>query len=380
MATSATYASATAEAVVDLAAIAHNTAVAAAHTDAALMAVVKADGFGHGMVSVARTALAAGATWLGVASRTEALQLRAAGVAAPVLTWLHGPDEDFEPVVEAGVDVSVASPVHLDAVASAAGRLGVPASVHLKIDTGLTRNGAAPYDWPDLVERAAKLEADGRLRVRGVWSHLATADEPGHPGVARQLADFEHAVALARSAGLEPELLHLANSAGIFAVPEAHFQLVRVGIALYGVEPVAGQRYGLRPAMTLRARVVNVKRVPAGTGVSYGHEYLTRTDTTVALVPLGYADGVPRRASNRAEVLLGGVRCPVAGRVAMDQFVVDVGDLPVRIGDEVVLFGGCPGMPTVDEWAAWADTNPHEVLTGIGPRVPRRYLPTGGQE
>lgn len=361
---------AVAEAVVDLDAVAHNTRLLAglAAPGAATMAVVKADGFGHGVLPVARTVLASGATWLGVTSIAEARQVRAAGIDAPMLAWLYGTGDDFGWAVGHGVDLSVSTPEHLAAMPPGA-------VVHLKVDTGLTRNGVAWTDWPDLVRRAADLERRGALRVRGIWSHLASADDPGNPSVPLQLERFEEALAVAAKAGLEPTLRHLANSAGIVDVPAAHYDLVRAGLALYGVEPIEGVVAGLRRAMTLRAVAVNVKRVPPGTGVSYLHQYVTDRDTTVVLVPAGYADGVPRLLSNRGAVAIGGVRCPIAGRVAMDQFVVDAGDLTVALGDEIVLFGPGDGAePTVEEWAAWAQTNPHEILTGIGARVPRRYV------
>ncbi len=368
-----------AEAIVDLDAVAHNTRLLSglAAPRAATMAVVKANGFGHGVLPVARTALASGASWLGVTSLAEARQLRDAGIDAPVLAWLYGTGDDFAWAARHGVDLSVSTPAHLDAMPP-----GV--TVHLKVDTGLTRNGVAWSDWPDLVRRAAELARQGTLRVRGVWSHLASADDPGNPSVPRQLERFEEALAVAAKAGLTPTLRHLANSAGIVDVPAAHYDLVRAGLALYGVEPIDGVVAGLRRAMTLRASAVNVKRVPPGTGVSYLHQYVTDRDTTVVLVPAGYADGVPRLLSNRGAVAIGGVRCPIAGRVAMDQFVVDAGDLDVALGDEIVLFGPGDGAePTVEEWAAWAQTNPHEILTGIGARVPRTYIgnvaaPPGG--
>ncbi|TDC82880.1 alanine racemase [Micromonospora sp. KC606] len=371
-------ATATAEAVVDLDAIARNTALLAGRTTARLMAVVKADGFGHGLVPVARTALAHGASWLGVTSCAEALQLRAAGVTAPILSWLHGHDEDFRAVVAAGVELSVASPEHLQAIAATGTCRTGPVAVHLKVDTGLSRNGAAIHDWPELVRWAGKLAADGQVEVRGVWSHLATADTPDRASVARQVRTFEEAIGYARAAGLDPALCHLANSAAILDLPGTHYDLVRAGVALYGIEPVPGRASGLRPAMTLRARAVLTKRVPPGTGVSYGYEYVTPRAGTLLLVPLGFADGVPRGAGGRAEVWFADGRHPIAGRIAMDQFVVDVGDLPARPGDEVVVFGpGDRGEPTVTDWARWAGTNPHEILTGIGGRVPRRYLPAG---
>jgi len=341
--------------------------------------VVKADAFGHGVLPVARTALAHGATWLGVTSVAEAMRIRAAGIDAPMLAWLYGFDEDFAPAIAADVELSVSSLPHLRGVAASAARANATARVHLKVDTGLTRNGVAFDEWPELVRAARDCERDGTIAVRGIWSHLAAADDPGNPSVDAQIAQFEAAHELARAAGLDPELRHLANSAGIVDVPGTHFDLVRAGIALYGVEPIEGISSGLRRAMTLRARAVNVKRVPKGTGVSYMHDYTTDRETTVVLVPLGYADGVPRKASNRGEVLVAGQRCPIAGRVAMDQFVVDAGDLPVQLGDELVLFGsGAGGEPTVEEWAGWAETNPHEILTGIGARVPRHYLPVRG--
>ncbi|WP_422774630.1 alanine racemase [Plantactinospora sp. WMMC1484] len=365
-----------AEAVVDLDAVAHNVRTLVGLTGAELLAVVKADAFGHGFLPVARTALAAGARWLGVTSRAEALTLRAADVEAPVLSWLHAEDEDFGPVVAAGIDLSVASVAHLRGVAAGAARVGVRADVHLKADTGLSRNGAAEGDWPELVRAARSLEAVGRIRVRGVWSHLAGGEVPDDPRDIAQLRRFGRALALARATGLTPDLVHLANSAALVGLPETHFDLVRAGIAVYGVEPLPARPAGLRPAMTLRSRVILTKRVAAGTGISYGHDYVTAAPTTLALVPVGYADGIPRAAAGAARVWIQGRRCPVAGRVTMDQIVVDVGDLPVRTGDEVLLFGpGDRGEPTVVDWAGWAGTNPHEIFTGIGARVGRRYQP-----
>ncbi|HYN93447.1 MAG TPA: alanine racemase [Pilimelia sp.] len=364
-------------ATVDTRAVTHNAGVLAAHGGGQLMAVVKADGFGHGAVPVARAALAGGAGWLGVATCAEALALRAAGIAAPTLAWLVRPGEDCRAAVAAGVDLAAGTPDQLVAAAAAGRAVGREAAVHLKVDTGLARNGAAPQDWPELVRWAGKLAAEGGLRVRAVWSHLACADEPGHPSVPAQLTVFDEAVAHARAAGLDP-VRHLANSAAALAVPAARYDLVRAGIGLYGVEPVRGRRFGLRPALTLTAPVVSVRRVPAGTPVSYGHQYVTRRATTLALVGLGYADGVPRAAGPCARVWLAGARHPVAGAVTMDSLVLDVGDAPVAVGDEAVLWGaGRWGEPTAADWAGWAGTNPHEILTGLGARTARRYLPTG---
>ncbi|MGA5300917.1 alanine racemase [Nucisporomicrobium flavum] len=364
-----------AEAVVDLDAIAHNAGVlAAASGPAGMMAVVKADGFGHGAAEVARTALRHGATWLGVASVPEALALRAQGFTEPLLLWLYPPTETFDEVLRAGIDVSVGGVEALEALADAADRTGTVATVHLKIDTGMSRGGAPVEEWMQLFTWARKFESAGLLRVRGLWSHLAGAEDPQSAHLRTQLHEFEVGRQTALTAGIDPPILHLANSAAGLQIPEARHDLLRAGIGLYGIEPVPGRSFGLRPAMTVRAQVLLTKRVPAGTGVSYGPDFFTDRETTLALVPLGFADGVPRQAAGRAEFLVHGVRCPVAGRVSMDQVVLDVGDLPVRAGEYAVMFGpGDGGEPTAAEWAAWAGTNPNDILTGIGARVSRRY-------
>ncbi|GAA4594730.1 alanine racemase [Actinoplanes octamycinicus] len=362
-------------AVVDLDAVRHNIRLLRrAAAGARVMAVVKANGFGHGSVEVAGAALAAGASWLGVTSLAEAIELRTAGIRAPILAWLHTPDDVLETALVSDLDLSVSAVRTLESLARAAGRLGRPAAVHLKADTGLSRGGATAGDWPHLLTVAAKLRAAGLITVRGVWSHLANAEDPDDPGLPRQLIAFGHARAEAAAAGLAGHLVHLANSAAVLQLPQARFDLVRPGIAVYGVEPVPGRSFGLRPAMTLESTVILTKRVGPGTGVSYGPDHVVARETTLALVPAGYADGVPRRVAGRAEVAVHGRRVPVVGRIAMDQIVLDVGDLPVRAGDRVVLFGpGDRGEPTVAEWAGWAETNPHEILTGIGPRVRRSY-------
>lgn len=368
-----------AEAFVDLGAIAHNTAVLAkAAGGARLMAVVKANGFGHGAAQVARTALENGASWLGVTSSAEALALRADGITAPVLLWMYPPAETFGKLLQAHVDISIGSVAALEAVAEAADRTGLVAEVHLKADTGLSRGGAVAAEWPQLLVWARKFELAGLLRVRSIWSHLANAESPGDPGLQRQLESFDHARGAAAAAGIEPPLVHLANSAAALHLPQARFDMVRAGIALYGIEPVPGRPTGLRPALTVRAQVLLTKRVPAGTGVSYGPDFVTDRETTLALVPLGFADGVPRQSAGRGCVAIHGVRCPIVGRVAMDQIVVDVGDLHTRPGDIAVMLGpGTHGEPAAAEWAEWAATNPHEILTGIGARLPRRYGPAG---
>jgi alanine racemase len=364
------------EAVVDLAAIAQNTRLFRDHTRAAMMAVVKAEGFGHGAVPVARTALEHGASWLGVSYIEEALALRAAGIEAPVLAWIHLPQEDFTAALTADIDLSVSTREHLDAIAHCAERAGVVASVHLKVDTGLHRNGACTTQWPALVAAAAQWERRGAVRVRGIWSHLVHPDEPMHATTGQQIERFDAAVREAEAAGLHAELRHLANSAAALAAPETHYDLVRLGIGLYGIEPVRDRSFGLRPAMELRGRVIATRGVGAGEGVAYGHAYTTERPTTLALLPVGYADGVPRGASGNAWITAAGERCPIAGWISMDQCVVDVGSLPVGVGQEMIVFGpGDHGEPTVVDWAGWAGTIAHEVLTGIGSRVPRRYIP-----
>ncbi|MGY1916087.1 alanine racemase [Blastococcus sp. SYSU DS0973] len=370
-----------AEVVVDLDAIAANTAVLRERVGRPLMAVVKADGYGHGLVPAARATLAGGADQLGVAVLDEALALRAAGITAPVLAWLHGPGADFSAALAADVEVSVNAAWGLAEVVAAARATGRTARLHLFVDTGLSREGAPMAEWPGLVDAAARAQGDGDVAVVGVWSHMAYADAPAHPTIAAQVRVFEEAIALARAAGLTEARCHLANSAATVALPGTWFDMVRPGIAVYGLDPLGGNAtdHGLRPAMTVRARVALTKRVAAGAGVSYGHTYATAAETTLALVPAGYADGVPRAGGNRAPVLAAGRQRTIAGRVCMDQFVVDVGDDPVAPGDEVVLWGpGSDGEPTAQQWADAVDTIHYELVTRIGGRFTRRYVGSAG--
>jgi alanine racemase len=371
------------QARIDLDAVRGNVRALRGHAASAeVMVVVKADGYGHGMLPVARAALDGGATWLGTAVLEEALALRAAGVGADrakVLCWLLTPGAELAPAVAADVDLSANAVWAVQQIGAAAAEAGREARLHLKIDSGLGRGGAAAADWADLVDAALKEQAAGRVRVVGLWSHLACADEPGHPSIAAQLAAFHAAVESAERAGVRPEVRHLANSAATVTLPDAHFDLVRPGIAAYGFSPVPqvgdSAAFGLRPAMTLAARLALTKRVPAGHGVSYGHTYVTQRPTTLGIVPVGYADGIPRTASNRGPMLVGGSRLPIAGRVCMDQVVLDLGDLDVSAGDEVLLFGpGDSGEPTVQEWADLIGTITYEIVTGIGARIPRVYL------
>jgi alanine racemase len=360
------------EARIDLGAVRDNVrALRRIVAPAQLMAVVKADAYGHGAVHVARAAVDAGAGWLGVADLSEALELREAGLTAPILAWLHAASTDFAPAIAAGVDVGVSSLDQLER-AGAAG----DAVVQLKLDTGLSRNGFAPAEAPAAFARAAELERAGRLRVRGIFSHLSNTSPADDDA---QLSLFTRLLDAAAEAGLDPELRHLAASEAAILRPDLRFDLVRTGIALYGLPAAEGMdahALGLRPVMEVSGTVAAVRRVPAGAGVSYGFTARTQRETTLALVPLGYADGIPRSASNRAEVLIGDRRCPVVGRIAMDQFLVDAGDAPVAVGDRVVLWGdGATGAPTVEEWAQWAGTIDYEIVARLGARVPRVPVP-----
>ena len=370
-----------AEVRVDLDAIRDNVATLRASTTAEVMAVVKADGYGHGMLPVARAALAGGATWLGGCTLGEALELRRGGITAPVLAWLLSPGLPLHEGVAADVDLNAADLAQLGELLAAARQAGRPARVHLKLDTGLARGGSTRDDWPGLLEAAAKAQADGELEVVGIWSHFANADSPGHESIDHQLAAFADGLAVAERYGIEPRYRHIANSAATLTRPDAHYDLVRPGIAVYGLSPLARDYpIGLRPAMTARARVALTKRVPAGQGVSYGHTYFTSRETTLAQVPLGYADGVPRHASNIGPVSLGGKTRTIAGRVCMDQFVLDCGDDPVAPGDVATLFGpGDDGAPTATDWADAIGTINYEIVTRFGsPRVPRVYDGTAG--
>ena len=345
-----------------------------------VMAVVKADAYGHGALRCARAALDAGATWLGTATPHEALALRAAGVTGPrIMCWLWTPGDPWAEGIEADLDMSVSDMWALEEVVEAARVTGRTARIQLKADTGLGRNGCQPADWPQLVDRALRAESDGLVKVTGLWSHFACADEPGHPSIGAQLDVFRMLLEHAEKAGAEPEVRHLANSPATLTLPETHFDLVRPGIAMYGVSPSpeigSSADLGLRPVMSLKAGIALVKQVPAGHGVSYGHHYVTERETRLGLVPLGYADGIPRHASGRGPVLVGDRVRMVAGRVAMDQFVVDLDGDAVLPGAEAVLFGpGDRGEPTAEDWAVAADTIAYEIVTRIGARVPRVYL------
>jgi alanine racemase len=360
------------EARIDLGALRSNIRVLrAAVSPAQTMVVVKADAYGHGAIEVARAAVDAGAEWLGVVEIPEGLALREAGITAPILTWLHGAGSDFEAAVAANIDIGISTMDQLER----AGATAEPATIQIKVDTGLSRNGIEQRLAAALFARAAELEREGRVSVRGLWSHLANAGGDEDRG---QLGRFEAALALAADAGLRPEVRHIAATAGALSFPESRQDLVRLGIGVYGLSPFddgSADVLGLRPVMELSAEIVSVKRVPAGSGVSYGMTYRTKAEANLALVPLGYADGIPRSASSAGPVSINGKRYTISGRVAMDQFVVDVGDDEVHVGDRAILFGdGDKGLPTADDWAAAAGTINYEIVTRLGPRVTRVFV------
>ncbi|RDI64428.1 alanine racemase [Nocardia pseudobrasiliensis] len=364
------------ETVVDLNAIAHNVRILREYAgDAAVMAVVKADGYNHGAVPVARAALAAGAAEVGVTNIEEALELRAAGITAPILSWLNTGDADYAAAVAADIEIGISSAAQLRTVERAARATGHTATVTLKVDTGMNRNGVSPTEYPEVLELLQRLVSEQVVRFRAIFSHLACADEPGHPSIDMQRDRFLEAIAAAKQYHLQPELVHLANSPATLTRPDLAFDMVRPGIAMYGLSPMPRvSDYGLRPAMTFRARVVLVKNIAAGEGVSYGHRWIAPRDTTVALIPAGYADGVPRALTGRIEVRVGEHIYPSVGTISMDQLVIDLGDNPagVRQGDTAVLFG--QDDPRAQQWADLLGTISYEIVCSPRGRVVRRYV------
>jgi alanine racemase len=373
-----------AEAVVDLGAIAHNVRVLREHAGAAqVMAVVKADGYGHGATPVARTALAAGAAELGVATVDEALALRADGITAPVLAWLHRPGIDFGPALLADVEIAVSSERQLEELLDAARRTGRTATVTVKLDTGLNRNGVPLGHYPSMLTALRQAVAEDAVRLRGLMSHMVFADEPDNPINSVQAQRFTDIVAQTRDQGVHFEVAHLSNSSSTMSRPDLAFDMVRPGIAVYGLSPVPclGDM-GLLPAMTVKCTVALVKSVHAGEGVSYGHTWIAERDTTVALLPVGYADGVFRALGGRLDVLINGRRRPGVGRICMDQFVVDLGPghVDVTEGDEAILFGpGTGGEPTAQDWADLLGTIHYEVVTSPRGRITRTYREAGNR-
>jgi len=358
------------EALIRPAAISHNVGVLAEMAKTPnLLIVVKADGYGHGALTAARAALEGGANWLGTADTTEALELRADGVESRVLAWLFGPSEDLSPALEAGIDLGVSSRQQLEQVIRAV-TPGRPARIHLKVDTGLGRNGADPREWEALFQAAKSAQDSGVVVVVGLFTHLSgTSPEADE----QQGAVYEQALAVLDSVGLQPEIRHVASSIGTSDSPGLAHDMVRVGAAAYGV-PVTDRYHevGLIPAMRVSGQLILVKRVHEGLGVGYGHTYRTSSETTLALVPLGYADGIPRHASNAGPVTIDGQRFRVSGRISMDQFTVDAGESAVHEGQWAVLWGDpSQGEPSANDWAEAAGTIAYEIVTRLGSRIPR---------
>ena len=369
-----------ARAVIDLNAVGHNLAIIrAAAPNSQVLAVVKADAYGHGLVQIAKAARAAHADYLGVALLNEAVELREAGDEGPLLAWLWTPgDPDLLECLKRNVQISVSSMWSLIEVTQAAAQAGTVARIHVKLDTGLSRNGADEEEWDELFAAAKALQSRGRIEVVGIWSHLANASLENDSSIARQRARFLDGVARAKAAGIEPQLLHLANSGGALAYPDTQFDMVRIGIAMYGVSPLdphSAQRFDLRAVMSLHARLAHVKTIRAGQSVSYGGTWTASEPTRIGLVPIGYADGIPRAAQD-AHVMVNGVQCEVLGRVAMDQFVISLPDAvgEVAAGDDVVIFGdSSDGTPSADSWGSASNTIGYEIVTRIGSRIPREY-------
>jgi alanine racemase len=368
---------AAAEAVVDLDAIAHNVRLLCEHAGSAqVMAVVKADGYGHGATMAGRTALAAGAAELGVATVDEALALRRDGVTAPVLAWLHTPGTDFAPALEAEVEIGLSSVRQLSELLDAVTRTGRTATVTVKVDTGLSRNGVSAAEYPAMLAALKRAQADDAIRLHGIMSHLVHGDDPDNPVndvQAQRLTDMRK---LAGEQGVTFEIVHLSNSPAAMTRPDLAFDMVRPGIAVYGQTPIPQRGdMGLVPAMTLKCPVALVRSVRAGDGVSYGHTWIADRDTTLALLPIGYADGVFRNLSGRIDVLINDTLRRNVGRICMDQFVVDLGpDSDVAEGDDAILFGpGARGESTAQDWADLLGTINYEVVTSPRGRVNRTY-------
>jgi alanine racemase len=377
--------SANAEAVVDLAAIGHNVRVLREHAGSSqVMAVVKADGYGHGASQVARAALAAGAAEIGVATLEEALALRRDGITAPVLAWLHPPGTDFAPALQSDIQVALSSSRQLHDLLAAAKLTGVTANITVKVDTGLSRNGVSAAEYPAMLTALRRAAADEAVRLRGIMSHLVYGDDPDNPVNDLQSQRLRDMRNQARHQGVHFEIAHLSNSPAAMTRPDLGYDMVRPGIAVYGLSPIPERGdMELRPAMTLKCPVAHVRSVRTGDGVSYGHTWIADRDTTLALLPIGYADGVFRTLSGRMNVLINGRLRPNVGRICMDQFVVDLGPdaADVAEGDEAILFGpGTDGEPTAQDWADVLDTIHYEVVTSPRGRVARTYRGTGDVE
>lgn len=348
-------------------------------TNAQLLAVVKADAYGHGLIPVSKSAIEAGANWLGTALLEEAVTLRENGIKVPIIAWLTPCGEDFKSAINLNIDLSISSLEVLNEIIDSGAQLGKKPRLHIEIDTGMSRGGVGD-DWDSFVGEVSKLVKDDKISLVGVWSHFARADEPLEKMNSQQLSIFTDRVTKLINSGIKPEFLHIANSAAALTFKDAHKNIIRWGIGLYGLSPDVNYMgdsisIGLKPAMKLKAKLNLVKKVKAGSTVGYGATAIVKEDTNLGVVTLGYADGIPRNANNLAGVFVCGKRAPLIGRVSMDQFVVDLGiESLAKTGDEVIVFGaGNDGEYTIDEWAKACGTINYEIVTRIGPRVPRIY-------
>ena len=374
-----------AEVLIDLGAIRENIKYLMAKSGKPALAVVKADGYGHGLLPVAKSALSAGASWLGVALLEEARALRQGGISAPIIAWLTPITDDFKSAINEDIDIAIPSLAHLEAITSASRSVGKCARVHLEVDTGMSRGGALG-EWSELARSAKAYQDSGLIEVIGIWSHFARADEAGHKFNNKQLENFKSAVAEAKSVGITPQVIHLSNSAAAINDVGSHFDLLRLGIAIYGLSPDfsymgSSEKLNLKPAMIIRARIHLVKDVPAGSQVGYGGSAITKVDTKLGVIAMGYSDGIPRNANSEAGVLVGNKRAPIIGRVSMDQFVVDLGrDSSAKAGDWAYIIGSNPldsytsaSSYTADSWASASATINYEIVTRIAARVKRIY-------
>jgi alanine racemase len=368
-----------ASAEINLSAIADNLKLIKGKTNAQVLAVVKADAYGHGLVQVGKAAEAAGANWLGTALLEEGIALRNSGIKVPIISWLTPLGEDFKTAINLDIDLSISSIELLTDVIAAGKVVKKIPRVHIEVDTGMSRGGVGD-DWQLFLTELSKTVKANEINIIGIWSHFARADEPGQAMNPEQLNTFEDRIKSASDVGIKPEFIHIANSAAALTNNVAHKNIIRWGIGLYGLSPDINnlgdsKSLKLKPAMRLKAKLHLVKAVKAGVSVGYGGTAITKSDTKLGVVTLGYADGVPRNANNLAGVFVDGKRAPLIGRVSMDQFVVDLGiNSSAKTGDEVIVFGdGSSGEYTADEWAKASGTINYEIVTRIGSRVPRIY-------
>ena len=368
-----------ASAEISLLAVADNLKLIKSKTNAQVLAVVKADAYGHGLIQVGKAAESVGADWLGTALLEEGIALRNSGIKIPIISWLTPLGEDFNTAINLDIDLSISSIELLTEVISAGKSVKKIPRVHIEVDTGMSRGGVGD-DWQTFLTELSKAVEVNEINIVGIWSHFARADEPEEVMNKEQLAVFENRIKSASAAGIKAEFIHISNSAASLTNKSAHKNIIRWGIGLYGLSPDLNnlgdsKSLNLKPAMRLKAKLHLVKAVKAGVSVGYSGTAITKSDTKLGVVTLGYADGIPRNANNLAGVFVAGKRAPIIGRVSMDQFVVDLGSNSLaKTGDEVIVFGdGVGGEYTVDEWAKASGTINYEIVTRIGSRVPRIY-------